>query len=458
VKRYCIIGAGASGLAVAKTFAERGIPFDCFEAEGDVGGLWNLKSPHAVYGSTYLNSSKKLTRYPDFDMKEEWPHYLSAAQAEEYLRSYAREFGLYDRITFNAEVASAARIDGRWRIGIKGEAAPRVYDGLVVANGHHWSPNWPSYPGQFDGEILHSHDVKSKDQLIGKRVLVVGAGNSAVDILDDATHHGLKAVHSMRRSYYFFPKLVFGKPTDTFIDLTSRWPLPRRVMRKLYWWGMRVTVGSHWRYNLPAPDHGLFEAHPTACTLYLDHIVHGRIVAKPSIESMSGKTVRFADGSEEEIDLIVYATGFRPSFPFMDKSYILDEDGRSKLFIHTFSREFDDLFVAGLFEPAEGGVWQLADYQARVIASFIVASALEPARADWFRKLKATAHPDIGHGIPYKDTLWHKFEIHHYRFRKYMDSLLEKFGAAATEKLPPGAAPAPRGKPETKRAAERLAS
>ncbi|MGB6907766.1 MAG: NAD(P)-binding domain-containing protein, partial [Methyloceanibacter sp.] len=307
-------------------------------------------------------------------------------------------------------------------------------DGLIVANGHHWEANWPSYPGRFDGEILHSHDVKSREQLKGKRVLVVGAGNSAVDILDDAAHDGGRAVHSMRRSYFFFPKLVFGKPTDTFIDLTSRWPLPRSLMRKLYRLGLRIQIGSHRRYDLPAPDHDLFEAHPTSCTLYLDHIVHGRIVAKPGVESWNGNIVRFVDDSEEEIDLIVYATGFRPSFPFMDRSLILDEDGRSKLFIHTFHRELDDLFVAGLFEPAEGGVWQLADYQARLMASFIVAQASDQPRADWFRRLKASASPDIGHGIPYKDTPWHKFEIHHYRFRKYMERLLRKFGAAATRK------------------------
>ena len=90
----------------------------------------------------------------------------------------------------------------------------------------------------------------------------------------------------------------------------------------------------------------------------------------------------------------------------MDQSYILDEDGRSKLFIHTFDREHDDLFVAGLFEPAEGGVWQLADYQVKLIASFIVALASDPKLAAWFRKLKATATPDIGHGIPDKDTPW----------------------------------------------------
>ena len=110
VKRYCIIGAGACGLVVAKTFAERGIPYDCFEALGDVGGIWNPQSPHVVYGSTYLNSSKKLSKYPDYDFPEEWPHYLSRAQAQDYLRSYAREFGLYDHIKFYSHASSAVLI------------------------------------------------------------------------------------------------------------------------------------------------------------------------------------------------------------------------------------------------------------------------------------------------------------------------------------------------------------
>jgi cation diffusion facilitator CzcD-associated flavoprotein CzcO len=146
LKRYCIIGAGACGLAVAKTFAERGIPFDCFEALGDVGGIWNPQSPHVVYGSTHLNSSKKLSRYPDFHFPEEWPHYVSRAQAQDYLRAYAKEFGLYDRISFNSPVTSAARTDKGWRIKIEGEAKSRLYDGLIVANGHHWRLSRPLMP------------------------------------------------------------------------------------------------------------------------------------------------------------------------------------------------------------------------------------------------------------------------------------------------------------------------
>jgi cation diffusion facilitator CzcD-associated flavoprotein CzcO len=438
VQRFCILGAGACGLAVAKTFAERGIPFDCFEALSDVGGIWNPESPHVVYGSTYLNSSKKLSRYPDFSFPEEWSPYVSRKQAQSYLRAYAKEFGLYKLIHFNSRVTRAEPDAQGWLVTIEGEKAPRRYAGLIVANGHHWESFVPSYPGNFTGEVLHSHDVKSKEQLKGKRVLVVGAGNSAVDILSDAAlDESARAIHSMRRTYYFFPKTVFGKPTDVFVDYTSRIPLPRALMRLFYRFGMRVVVGPHHRFGLERPDHNLFEAHPTACNTYLDHIIHGRITVKPGLERLDGKKVRFLDGSEEEVDLLVWATGFRPSFPFMHRSHILDEQGRSKLFIHTFHRERDDFFVAGLFEPAEGGVWQIADYQARLIASFIGACANDPKRAAWFRALKAQDNPDIGHGIKWKDTPWHRFEIQHYRFRKYMERLIRRFGPSAVRSQEP---------------------
>ncbi len=438
MKRYCIIGAGACGLAVAKTFAERGIAFDCFEAEGDIGGIWNPDSPHAVYGSTHLNSSKKLSRYPDFKFPDEMPTYVSAAQAQDYLRAYAQEFGIYDRITFNTRVVEIERqdIEGEdkgWRVQIEGEASPRHYDGVVVANGHHWHPHTPDYPGTFDGEMLHSHDVKSKEQLKDKRVLVVGAGNSAVDILDDAAHDGKAAIHSMRRSYYFFPKLLFGKPTDAVIDRLSHVPLPRRFMYRIYKLGMWILIGSHERYGLEKPDHDLFEAHPTACTTYLDHVVHGRIATKPGISRLEGKRVHFEDETSEEVDLLIWATGFRVNFPFMDDSYVLDEKGRPQLFIHTFHREWDDFFVCGLFEPAEGGVWQIADFQARLIAAYITAQEHDEKRAAWFKALKRDGKPDIGHGLKPGDTPWHRYEIHHLRFRRYMGRLLKKFGAPEPE-------------------------
>lgn len=435
-KRYCLIGAGPCGLAMVKNFKERGIPFDCFEREADVGGIWNPESPSAVYERTHLNTSKRLSRYTDFPMPGKYPQFLSCVQAREYIRSYANNFNLYDAITFNTAVEKAEEHDGKWHVSVTGEKTPRVYDGLVVSNGHHWDAKWPDYPGTFKGEILHSIEVKSRKQLQGKRVLVVGSGNTGADLAADAAQIADASFHSMKRGYYFLPKFAFGRPLDQFLDLTQRWPVPRRFLRWMYSVGLYLIVGPYEKYGLPKPDHALLESHPNSASAYLDHAAHGRITNKPDIERLDGKKVIFKDGSEEEIDLIIYATGYHVTYPFMDKGLFVREDESTPLFLYTFHRKRDDLFHSGLVQPADGGFWQLADYQGQLVSTYLVACERDPAKAAWFRKLKETAHPATDHGVKYIDSARHKFEVQHYRYRSYCQKLLKKFGPLTKAKWP----------------------
>lgn len=428
-KRYCIIGAGACGLPVVKTFKERGIPFDCFEREADIGGLWNDASPHRVYETTHLNTSKRLSRYTDFPMPESYPQFLSRHQANEYICAYADNFDLRSAITFNTEVERVEEVDGRWEVTLSGESAPRIYDGVVIANGHHWDPKSPDYPGHFDGQCLHSHEIKSRDQIKDKRILIAGAGNSGCDLAADGAHLAKKVFHSMRRGYYFLPRFVFGRPLDVIIDLTQRWPLPRRLLRRIYSAGLYMIVGPHEKYGLPKPDHKLLECHPSSASAYLDHLAHGRITPKGDIKELKGDRVLFKDGSEEEVDLLIYATGFNVSFPFMDRRYLFDDKGRADLFLHIFHRQRDNLFLVGLATPADGGFWQLADYQAQLIASYIIAQERKSPTADWFRRHKARSHPSVDHGVTYVQSDRHLFEVQHYRYRTYIKRMLKKFGA-----------------------------
>lgn len=434
-KRFCIIGAGACGLPVVKTFKERGIPFDCFESEDDIGGIWNPESPHAVFEATHLNTSKRLTRYTDFPMPAEYPQFLSRLQAHDYLRAYARHFELYDHISFRRTVETVVHRDGAWEVTVSGERQPRTYQGVIVANGHHWDPRRPVYPGTFTGETIHTHDLKTTDMLRGKRVLVVGAGNSGCDIAAEASHCASQVFHSMRRSYHFLPKFMFGRPIDVIIDLTARWPVPRFVLRRLYRLVLDMVVGRHERYGLPEPDHKLFEAHPSAAAAYLDRLGHGRITPKPDVKHLCGRAVEFQDGSRADIDLIVQATGYRVSIPFMNRDLLVDEDGRSRLFLNLCHREHDGLFAVGLVQPAEGSFWQLADYQAQLIASYIVASERDLRKAAWFRELRETSSPRLDHGVTYVDSERHRLEVQHYTYRTYIKRLLRKFGPMATEKL-----------------------
>ena len=435
-KRYCLIGAGACGLAVVKNFAERGIPFDCFEKESDVGGIWNPQSASHVYETICLNTSRSLTKYTDFNMPKGVPQFLSKDQAIDYVRSYARHFALYDLITFNTCVEKVEKNGDKWLVTVSGNKRPRVYDGVIVSNGHHWDPRLPDYPGTFAGETLHAIEVKTRDQLRGKRVLVVGAGNTGCDLAADAAQLSRSVEHSMRRTYYFLPKFIFGRPLDKWLDRTQRWPVPRRFLRWMYGVAVYFVVGPYDRLGLPKPDHKILKSFPNSASAYLDHLAHGRVTPRRDIERLDGNKVIFTDGEESEVDLIVYATGYRLTFPFMDKSYLANEDGSSPLFLKVFHREMDNLFACGLVQPADGGFWQLADYQAQLIAAFLVAQECAPEKAQWFRKTKATANPATDHGVKYIDSPRHKLEVQHYRYRTAIKKLLKKFGPVAAMPYP----------------------
>jgi len=437
-KRYCLIGAGACGLPIVKNFAERGIPFDCFEMESDVGGIWNPESKRHVYETICLNTSKSLTKYVDFKMESGTPNFLNKTQAIDYLRSYARHFKLYDHITFNTTVQKVEKNGEKWLVTVSGNKRPRVYDGLVVSSGHHWDPRTPEYPGNFTGETLHAIDVKTREQLKDKRVLIVGAGNTGCDLAADAAYLSRSVEHSMRRTYYFLPKFVFGRPMDKWLDRTQRWPVPRKFLRWMYGMAIYFIVGPYERLGLPKPDHKILESFPNSASAYLDHLAHKRITPRRDVERFEGKKVFFTDGSETEADVVIYATGYYLTFPFMEKNYIANEDGSSPLFLNICHREMDNLFAAGLIQPADGGFWQLADYQGQLIASFIVAQELAPAKADWFRKIKANAKPDVTHGVTYIDSPRHKLEVQHYRYRTYIKKLLKKFGPVTSMRYPSG--------------------
>ncbi len=435
-KRYCLIGAGACGLAVVKNFAERGIPFDCFEKEADVGGIWNPESPSHVYETICLNTSRSLSKYVDFNPPQGTPEFMSKGQAIDYVRSYARHFGLYDHITFNTAVEKVEKNGDKWMVSVSGDKRPRVYDGVVVSNGHHWDPRIPEYPGKFTGETLHAIEVKSRDQLRDKRVLIIGAGNTGCDLAADAAYLSRSVEHSMRHTYYFLPKFIFGRPMDKWLDRTQRWPVPRKFLRWLYGMAIFMVVGPYERLGLPKPDHKILESFPNSASAYLDHLAHQRIKPRRDIARFDGKKAIFTDGEETEVDLIVYATGYHLSFPFMDKSYFANEDGSSPLFLQICHREMDNLFACGLVQPADGGFWQLADYQGQLIASFVVAQEVAPEKAAWFAKHKMSAKPDVTHGVTYLDSARHKLEVQHYRYRTAIKKLLKKFGPVTAMSYP----------------------
>ncbi|HJZ29997.1 MAG TPA: NAD(P)-binding domain-containing protein [Hyphomicrobiaceae bacterium] len=424
--RYVIIGAGASGLATAKTFLERGIAFDCLEREPDIGGLWNIATASGiVYETTHLVSSISSTGFDDLPMlDEDYPEYPRHDRVLSYFRDYAGKFGLLSHIELGKAVCRLEpQPDHHWQVSVAGEAEPRSYRGVIIASGHHDVPRLPSYPGSFAGEILHSRRYKSPLQVRDKRVLVVGCGNSAADVVADAVHGRSQVFLSLRRGYWFVPKFVLGFPTGDVLANVEMVPLPRRVKRWLFQASLWLLQGPPSRYRMPQPDYAIDQAHPTMSDEIPRLVAHGSLTLKPEISGYDGARVLFTDGSAETVDLIVFATGYQPVLPFLDPSIAFGHDGQPRFAYSVFHPDYPNLFAVGLVQ-ANGSMWRLADYQAQTIATSIIAEARAPERAARFRSRlwRERRRQD------FVGSERHRLEVNYYDYRRTLQRLNRSFG------------------------------
>jgi hypothetical protein len=400
---YAVIGAGPSGLAAARNLQAEGIPIEVLEAHKDVGGIWDRANPRSsVYSTTHTITSKPVTAYEDFPLSEDLPTYPRHDQILDYLRSFAAEHDLVSRIRFGQEVVEVAPDGDTWRVRAA-DGTTRRYRGVIVANGHNWSPYVPEHDGVFNGTTMHSRDYDDPAVFEGKRVLVVGAGNSGCDIAVDAARCAESVMISMRRGYYFVPKFVFGKPVDQIGQNTQSLRLPIGLVRIGYRALLRVAFGRPQDFGLPAPDHKLLESPPIVNSLLPYYVAHGRVSPRPDIAKLDGDKVHFVDGSVDAVDVIVYATGFRVDMPFLDGRHVGWKDGRPDLYLMAMSRQHDNLFVAGLTDGT-GGHFPTVDLQTKLIARYIKASEQGTAAARRLKEAKHSRVADVSGGIDFIDS------------------------------------------------------
>ncbi|MGW0638227.1 flavin-containing monooxygenase [Nocardia salmonicida] len=375
--RTAVIGAGISGLTAGKMLNDYGVPYTCFESSDRVGGNWAFGNPNghsSAYRSLHIDTSKHQLSFRDFPMPEHYPDFPHHTQIKQYLDDYSAAFELTEHIEFENGVEHARRLpDGGWELRTQ-RTGTRYFDLLVVANGHHWDPRYPHFPGEFAGTTLHAHqyvDLRTPMDFSNQRILVVGLGNSAADIAVELSSKALgnTLTLSTRSGGWIVPKYIAGRPADKYYRTSPH--IPYSWQRKIAQWGQPLISGRPESYGLPTPNHKFFEAHPTQSVELPLRLGSGDVIPKPDIARFDGHTVHFTDGTRDDFDIVIYATGYNITFPFFDPEFLSAPDNRIDLYKRMFVPGIDDLVFAG-FAQSTPTLFPFVESQARLVGAYAV--------------------------------------------------------------------------------------
>jgi thioredoxin reductase len=400
--RTAVIGAGISGLTAGKMLNDYDVPYTTFETSDRIGGNWAFGNPNghsSAYRSLHIDTSKHRLSFKDFPIPDNYPAFPHHSDIKAYLDAYADAFGLLEHIEFNNGVVHARRNDGGgWQIDDQA-GNTREFDLLVVANGHHWDPRWADFPGTFTGEAIHSHyyvDPHTPLELTGKRILVVGLGNSAADITVELSSRALqnRVTLSTRSSAWIVPKYIAGRPGDKLFRTTPYLPLSwqRKAIQVL----MPLMGTDPTLYGLPAPNHKIFEAHPTQSVELPLRLGSGDVVPKPNVSRLDGDVVHFEDGTSDVFDAIIYATGHNITFPFFETGLINAPENQIRLYKRIFKPGFEDLAFIG-FAQAVPTLFPFVECQSRLLAAYAVKRYALPPVAEMERVIDADQKMYVGH-------------------------------------------------------------
>lgn len=382
-----IIGAGAAGLAAGKALVERGVAVDWFEKGSMVGGLWRIDNDNgavAAYSTLHLNSSRRTTQFPSFPMPDDWPDYPSHRLVATYLQQFAEQNDLLRRITFRANATAVEPVEGPGLVGSHGwdvtttVTGRRRYRHVIVANGHHGSPHRAALPGEFDGPVLHTRDYCEPSIFAGKDVVVVGVGNSGMDVACDAATVARSVNLVTRHGVHVLPKYVAGRPIESLSSPLTAY-VPHVLERTAYEAIVRVTVGRPESRGLPTPDHRLLQAHPTVSAQLHDRIGHGDIVMRPGIERLETDKVRFVDGTVVPADMVVLATGYDVTLPFLSPQVYDPVGNAMPLYQRVVSPDLDGLFFVGFIQTVGANI-ALFEYQSEWVADLVTGTSVLPSR------------------------------------------------------------------------------
>ena len=435
MKTVCIIGAGPSGIAAAKNCQQNGIPFDLYEKNDKVGGNWvfNSETQHSsVYENTHIISSKTMSEFEDFPMPQHYPDYPRHDHLQQYFENYSKHFGVYDQIKFHHTVNQITKnTQGLWSVNFtddQGNTNTKIYDYLMVCNGHHWFPKYPSYEGEFTGQWMHSHDFKRvTDDWRGKKILVIGAGNSGCDVAVESARVSKDVYISMRSPQWFVPKFMLGHPADILVKAIAK--LSPKMRQKMLTKMIKTFTGNYADFGLPVNNKPMLSQHPTANSDFIDYIRHGKIHPKPAIRRLNGREVEFTDGTKVEFDIICCCTGFWTVFPFFEPEFInFQHAEKIPLYRKMMHAEHNNLYFIGLFQPL-GCIWPLSDYQAAVACQEILGKYKRP------KDMQKAVQYEMDHPHhPFEGGQRHAAEVDYNDLRNELVSDLKSVGIIIPER------------------------
>ena len=426
--KICLIGAGSSGLTAAKSLHEAGLAFDCFEKGSGVGGNWrygNDNGMSSAYRSLHINTNRNVMAYSDYPMPTDYPMFPHHSQIVRYFDSYVDHFGFRDTIRFNTTVESVSRTTAGMYQVMTNTGLTRVYKHLVVANGHHWNPRYPdpAFPGTFAGETLHSHDYKLPEQIRDKKLLIVGIGNSAVDIACEAARQYADTVTiSTRSGAYIVPNWLMSIPFDSLVNpVVSRLPMP--VQRGLLSLSLRLARGRQADYGVPTPKRPLLHEHPTVSQDLLNLAGRGLINFKPDIDRFDGQDVVFDDGTRDRFDMIIYATGYKVTFPFFkDGFFNVEQTNDLQLYRRVVHPDFAGLYFLGLVQPL-GAIMPLAETQSLWLAKLIGGGCRLPDRQSMVQSIKEEV---IRNRRRYSGSARHTLQVDFHPYKQSIEREMRK--------------------------------
>jgi dimethylaniline monooxygenase (N-oxide forming) len=381
-RRVAIIGSGPGGLVAARYLKHHGFEPVVFEQDDDIGGQWNVRSPHSgVWPSMVTNTSRWLTCFSDLALEPEAAIFPSNKEILAYLKRYARRFDILSRVRFCTRVELIERNPQGvgWLVRSNdSEEKNEIFPYVVVASGRFNHPLIPPLPGldSFCGQlgVLHSFGYKDPESFRGKRVLVIGCAISALEIASDLAMLGASRVLSTYRCQrYVMQKLVAGVPSDVlaftrFAALNAE-VTPRELLgKKMQDYILRV-FGNPEQFGAFRPAGNFLTVGRALTQHFLPLVAEGRIVVKPWIKEVQGRNVRFSDETWEEFDAIILGTGFKLSIPFLSPtiSDLLDLDTlHADLYKFTFHPDLAGLAFLGLWEQT-GPYFPPLELQARWI-------------------------------------------------------------------------------------------